>query len=531
MKENNKIAGSVKAIAFDADDTLWALQNYFEDVEDEYCDLLSDYGSKEEISASLFETESGNMEDLGYGVKAFTISLVENAVKVSQGEVPAKLIGRIVELGKTLLRLDARPLEGVEETLARLRQTRHYKLAVFTKGELQDQENKLWRSGLQRYFDVVSIVSDKTPEAYRRLCRELEVKPEELVMVGNSFKSDIVPALKIGASAVHIPFHTTWAHEKRRSSLTNASVVFPVSRKSWISCKKFLVSVNHGAIGLMGGENQHLGYLNMLGSAGGIECHVGNIIASQWLNATVNIVGTLGVAMETDVGEIGLHQSRLDVGNANAGMSHVDAQTIGDGFYCTLGGTVHISARIGSIASHTSDVDDMTTIAFHHAGNNEPGHGEQTLNVGIYHLVPVVEVAFVLWFQASCQSCIIDQDIDVAPCLRNIVNCLASRFSVAHVESQCQHLDTFLFKFLFQNFQFACVAACDDEVVASLCESSGASFANTACGACDKSYFLAMIIMFWINVLTTISRFSLRHCPFSQSRSSAGGSKHSAGLC
>lgn len=214
MKENNKIAGSVKAIAFDADDTLWALQNYFEDVEDEYCDLLSDYGSKEEISASLFETESGNMEDLGYGVKAFTISLVENAVKVSQGEVSAKLIGRIVELGKTLLRLDARPLEGVEETLARLRQTRQYKLAVFTKGELQDQENKLWRSGLQRYFDVVSIVSDKTPEAYRRLCRELEVKPEELVMVGNSFKSDIVPALKIGASAVHIPFHTTWAHEK-----------------------------------------------------------------------------------------------------------------------------------------------------------------------------------------------------------------------------------------------------------------------------------------------------------------------------
>ena len=79
---------------------------------------------------------------------------------------------------------------------------------------MQDQENKLWRSGLQRYFDVVSIVSDKTPEAYRRLCRELEVKPEELVMVGNSFKSDIVPALKIGASAVHIPFHTTLAHEK-----------------------------------------------------------------------------------------------------------------------------------------------------------------------------------------------------------------------------------------------------------------------------------------------------------------------------
>lgn len=214
MKENNKIAGSVKAIAFDADDTLWALQNYFEDVEDEYCDLLSDYGSKEEISASLFETESGNMEDLGYGVKAFTISLVENAVKVSQGEVPAKLIGRIVELGKTLLRLDARPLEGVEETLARLRQTRHYKLAVFTKGELQDQENKLRRSGLAKYFDHVEITSNKTEKEFRELATHLGIAPHEMLMVGNSLKSDIAPALAVGAQAVHIPFHVTWQLEE-----------------------------------------------------------------------------------------------------------------------------------------------------------------------------------------------------------------------------------------------------------------------------------------------------------------------------
>lgn len=234
----------IKAIAFDADDTLWALQNYFEGVEDEYCDLLADYGSKEEISAALFETESGNMADLGYGVKAFIISLVENAIKVSEGKASARLIGRIVEVGKSLLHVDAKPLEGVEKTLAKLREMRlsnnsdssdaseasdasiasiaskegasdrKYRLAVFTKGELMDQENKLWRSGLQRYFDVVSIVSNKTPEAYRHLCKELEVSPEQLVMVGNSFKSDIAPALKIGASAIHIPFHTIWAHEK-----------------------------------------------------------------------------------------------------------------------------------------------------------------------------------------------------------------------------------------------------------------------------------------------------------------------------
>ena len=112
----------IKAIAFDADDTLWALQNHFEDVEDEYCDLLADYGSKEEISAALFETESGNMADLGYGVKAFIISLVENAIKVSEGKASARLIGRIVEVGKSLLHVDAKPLEGVEKTLAKLRE-------------------------------------------------------------------------------------------------------------------------------------------------------------------------------------------------------------------------------------------------------------------------------------------------------------------------------------------------------------------------------------------------------------------------
>ena len=205
---------NIKAIAFDADDTLWALQNYFEDVEHEYCQLLAEYGKEKEISAALFETESKNMPDLGYGCKAFTISLVENAVKVSHGKVEANVIAQIVDLGKSLLHLDAKPLEGVEQTLARIREMKKYKLAVFTKGELMDQENKLWRSGLQRFFDVVSIVSDKKPEAYRHLCKDLEVEPEELLMVGNSFKSDIAPALQIGASAIHIPFHTTWAHEK-----------------------------------------------------------------------------------------------------------------------------------------------------------------------------------------------------------------------------------------------------------------------------------------------------------------------------
>ena len=149
----------IKAIAFDADDTLWALQNYFEEVEHEYCELLSEYGNEKEISAALLETEGKNMSDLGYGCKAFTISLVENAVKVSHGKVEANVIAQIVDLGKSLLHLDAKPLEGVEKTIACLKDrfiqnagnaSLKYKLAVFTKGELMDQENKLWRSGLQR---------------------------------------------------------------------------------------------------------------------------------------------------------------------------------------------------------------------------------------------------------------------------------------------------------------------------------------------------------------------------------------------
>lgn len=241
----------IKAIVFDADDTLWALQNYFEYVEEVYCSLLEEYGSKDEISASLFATETDNMEDLGYGVKAFIISLVENAIKVSDRKVSAELIGRIVNLGKSLLHLEATPLPEVEDTLKLLKEkckTRleteskenspsdgALKLAVFTKGELKDQENKLKRSGLLKYFDYVSIVSDKTPQAYHQLCKELNVLSDEMVMVGNSFKSDIAPALEIGSYAIHIPFQTIWEHEKteefeheRLRRITHFSEIIPI---------------------------------------------------------------------------------------------------------------------------------------------------------------------------------------------------------------------------------------------------------------------------------------------------------------
>ena len=204
----------VKVIAFDADDTLWDCQSWFDKVEERYCELLSPWCTPEEVARELFATESRNMPLTGYGVKAFTLSLVENAINISQGRIGAQLLLEIQRLGLTLLSLPATPLPGVEETLNRLRQMQRFQLAVFTKGEIQDQEGKLLRSGLWPLFDRVVVVADKTERQYRELCSLFGIQMNQLLMVGNSFKSDIEPVLKLGGRAIHIPFHTTWAHEQ-----------------------------------------------------------------------------------------------------------------------------------------------------------------------------------------------------------------------------------------------------------------------------------------------------------------------------
>lgn len=204
---------NIKVIAFDADDTLWDNESFFLKVEKDMCKILEPYGDEKKISDNLFKTEMDNMEDYGYGAMAFTLSLVENAVKVSNGKVPANDIMRIVELGRTLLRLDATPLKNVKETLVKLKEDGRFKLVVFTKGELLTQEHKLQRSGLLHFFDQTVIVSDKQEQQYRDLCETMRISPSELLMVGNSLKSDILPALNIGAWAVHIPFEIMWQHE------------------------------------------------------------------------------------------------------------------------------------------------------------------------------------------------------------------------------------------------------------------------------------------------------------------------------
>lgn len=205
---------AIKLLAFDADDTLWDCQSFFARVEDDYCKLLADYGSPAEISDALFHTETANMPLLGYGSKAFTISLIENAVRVSGGRVKGETISQIVMLGKSLLELPATPLAGVRDSLAALSESGRYQMVVFTKGEILDQENKLRRSGLEHYFDDYVVVADKTAREYRRLCERFGVGINELLMVGNSFKSDIEPVLRLGGYAVHIPSQMMWKHEE-----------------------------------------------------------------------------------------------------------------------------------------------------------------------------------------------------------------------------------------------------------------------------------------------------------------------------
>ena len=209
------ISGKIKVVAFDADDTLWDCQSQFVKVEEEYARLLSEYASEKEISDSLFSVETANMPLLGYGCKAFMISLVENAIQISHGKVSAATIETIINLGRTLLELPSTPLPEVVEVLSYLKE-KGYRLVVFTKGELLDQENKLRRSGLLPFFCHVEIVSDKTPQRVAEMCRDLQISPDELLMVGNSFKSDIIPAIESGAYAAHIPYKVMWAHELTR---------------------------------------------------------------------------------------------------------------------------------------------------------------------------------------------------------------------------------------------------------------------------------------------------------------------------
>ncbi|MBR1927850.1 MAG: HAD family hydrolase [Bacteroidales bacterium] len=203
----------VKVLAFDADDTLWSNEPLFRDAEKKVAEALSDFGDFQYISDELYKVELGNMEDYGFGAKAYTLSMIENAVNLSGGRLTGEQVMLIIESGRTILHNPATPLPGVEDTLRRLQESGRYRLVLLTKGDLLDQEHKIDRSGLGRYFSNIEIVSNKSEKEYLALCDKLGIKPEEMLMVGNSFKSDIDPVLKLGGWGIHIPFKVLWKLE------------------------------------------------------------------------------------------------------------------------------------------------------------------------------------------------------------------------------------------------------------------------------------------------------------------------------
>lgn len=213
MFDMQDIKNKVKVIAFDADDTLWDNQSYYDDAEKVFCSVLGDYADSEAVSSALFRTETRNMQELGYGAKAFTLSMIETALELSGCCISGKKLEEILNAGKSVLKMSCCPLPGVREALEKIKASGKYEMALFTKGDLLDQRNKLVRSGLEEYFGHVGIVADKTVKEYGELCCRMGVDAGELVMVGNSFRSDIEPVLKIGGFGIHVPFEHTWQHE------------------------------------------------------------------------------------------------------------------------------------------------------------------------------------------------------------------------------------------------------------------------------------------------------------------------------
>jgi len=201
----------IKFVGFDADDTLWINEPYFKELETEFCNLLNPYLPKEQSSQELFKTEVQNLRLYGYGIKAFMLSLIETAIKISKHQVPVQTLEKIIELGKKQLDKPVILLDGIEHVLKEL--SVDYKLIVATKGDLLDQERKLKNSGLEQYFHHIEIMSDKKESDYQKLLDRLEIKPQEFVMIGNSLKSDVIPVINIGGQGIHVPYHTTWQHE------------------------------------------------------------------------------------------------------------------------------------------------------------------------------------------------------------------------------------------------------------------------------------------------------------------------------
>ena len=209
----------IKVIGFDADDTLWVNETYYREAELEFSRLLAKYETANKIDQELFKIEMQNLELYGYGIKSFVLSMIESAMDISNHSVSLKAIEGIIKIGKDMLNKPVELLDGVEEVLKEL--SKKYRLILATNGDLLDQERKLHKSGLTDYFHHIEVLSDKKEANYTKLLSHLDINPSEFLMIGNSLKSDILPLVNIKAHAIHVPFHTTWAHEEVTEEETN----------------------------------------------------------------------------------------------------------------------------------------------------------------------------------------------------------------------------------------------------------------------------------------------------------------------
>ncbi|MEQ1909105.1 MAG: HAD family hydrolase [Vicinamibacterales bacterium] len=233
---------SFDLIAFDGDDTLWHNERSFRHGRERFRAILADAGfalNEDEVELAVNDVELRNLSFFGYGVASFTLSLIEAAVGLTGGHIVGRHIDDIVSLAKLMITTEMELLPSVKPTLTAL--SRRYPLMLITKGDLLHQRSKLARSGLERHFRFVEVVSHKTPEVYATILEQRNVRPARFLMVGNSLRSDILPVVKIGARAVHIPAALTWSHEHAEAS-THARRRF-YERKSMRQLAHFIESL------------------------------------------------------------------------------------------------------------------------------------------------------------------------------------------------------------------------------------------------------------------------------------------------
>jgi putative hydrolase of the HAD superfamily len=211
LQELEMSTHALTTIGFDADDTLWQNEQYYRLTEEHFRELLADFAEGPKISERLLEAEKRNLSHYGFGIKGFTLSMIETAIEITEGKVPTSVIAQILDTGRDLLSHPVETMPHVRETLEAL--SGNYLLVLITKGDLFDQERKLAQSGLGDFFDAVEIVSEKTAVTYRRVFSKVGDGPERAMMVGNSLKSDIVPAIAAGSYGVFVPHELTWVLE------------------------------------------------------------------------------------------------------------------------------------------------------------------------------------------------------------------------------------------------------------------------------------------------------------------------------